>query len=386
MKTPEIPEGYIFPKHDVLTIDEEQDTARAVVDAEIKHWVALLSYPTVTKALLREIGPALAKKEVEVPSFNQRRWQKMFAKNVRLADAERTWMHRAEALAREIHSEPDLEAADFDDMVARTVGGDSVAYKRYLDRVEASEKAVISVKQEFTKSNLKLVVSVARRYVHMSQLTFADLIQEGNIGLMRGVEQFDPDRGYRFSTYATWWIRHAITRSKADTGREIRIPVHMLDLYHQVSKVKARMAAKFGREPTALEVSKETGIALAKLKTMDELYVSTPYSLNDVVNREDSQGEEWVDMLEDHKYVLPVDRLQTAERSDKVEKLLMTLTPMEKYIIYHRYGFVKDEEELTLQQLGERNNLSRERIRQIQKEALVKMRKQLQKLPVSEEY
>jgi RNA polymerase primary sigma factor len=228
-------------------------------------------------------------------------------------------------------------------------------------------------KNRFVTANLRLVVSIARRY-NRGRMPLIDLIQEGNLGLIKAVERFDHLRGYRFSTYASWWIRHAISRALADKGRAVRIPVHMLDTYNRVQRTTQQMAARLGREPSLQEVAVETGIALEKLERIQKDWAETPFSLDKPVNDED--GRRFIDMLEDDKIISPLEHVMTVSWSNEVHRLLDTPSPMEARILRWRFG-LDDEEELTLKEIGDKYNLSRERIRQLQEQALTKMRKQI---------
>jgi RNA polymerase primary sigma factor len=252
-------------------------------------------------------------------------------------------------------------------------GEEGARYNSYLAKIAKADRVQRRVKDRFVRANLRLVVSIARRY-NRGKLPLIDLIQEGNIGLIKAVERFEHARGYRFSTYASWWIRHAISRALADKGRTVRIPVHMLDTYHRVNRARQTISARTGREATPEELSQETGIPSEKLAKVEDLYADTPFSLDRPVGDED--GRKFIDFLEAENTPSPDENLASDRWNVEVRRLLSTLSPIESNIIRWRFG-LDDQDELTLKEIGERYSLSRERIRQLQEQAIGKIRRQM---------
>ncbi|MBT2415828.1 sigma-70 family RNA polymerase sigma factor [Streptomyces sp. ISL-12] len=232
--------------------------------------------------------------------------------------------------------------------------------------VDEGERA----KDVFIRSNLRLVVAVARRYPR-SGLPLLDLIQEGNAGLVRAVEKFDYRKGFKFSTYATWWIRQAITRSIADQSRTIRLPVHLVEELGRIRRVQREFAREHGREPEHAEIAAELGSTPERVTDVLD-WARDPVSLNMPV---DDEGEtQFGDLLEDSSAVSPEQSVMTLLRSEELDDLIGRLDPRTASIIKMRYG-IEDGRERTLTEVGKEHGLTRERIRQIEKHALLELKK-----------
>jgi len=374
---------------EVLRPEQEFETARQIESMEIDIWKTVLGFApgaswiadTVDRAVGQQLPElkafrALAERSRKKASIQARA---QFAKEIgqianrlRVLDIDRVFLDAAVAEVARVGRI--LQGLPFEGQVPFSTG--TKAFRDYVRAIGGQSVRLKHAKNEFVKANLRLVVSIARRFNH-GRLPLPDLIQEGNIGLMKAVERYDYRRGFRFSTYASWWIRHAISRALADKGRAVRLPVHMIDAYHRIGKSQRELQSKLERPPTTEEIAAATGIEVEKLEKMKTFLAETPVSLDRPISDED--GRRLIDVLVDPEAADAVpDQMASSETQAEMLELLGELRPIEADILRKRFGLETDRER-TLKEIGDEYKLSRERVRQLQEQALGKMRRAMVK-------
>ena len=376
---------------DLMSPGEERESAMRIVSRREAFWRAIFDYPPFIDGIVDLIGDILNEERCPKEHLAELAKASRAARDRETRANKEAFAAAAAATAKEMSmADPDGDASFVvvENLLAILRGEtgklrlqvtlprkDSAPYQRYTDAVRSAEGDLWNDKNAFVRANLRLVVTMARRF-NRGRMSLPDLIQEGNIGLMKAVDRFDPRRGFRFSTYGSWWIRHAISRAMADKGREVRVPVHMLELHHKLARVRRAFELKEGRPPDDAELAGLAEVALEKIERMRQCLLDQGPSLDTPLSEAD--GRTGADLLVDELAPTAGDQLATEAMGLKVKEFMGRLPPIEADVLRKRFGLDRDDP-MTLREIGEQYSLSRERIRQLQEQALGRIRRELRR-------
>lgn len=375
---------------DVMKPEVERAQAERIANLRRERWAVILSQPHFVPAILKLAEDRLDK----LPAGNSREPARDAARDLVIERNKQT-LDAFKQATHEIATElslldrdqvvADMVCADLDAIEAGKKHGSALVldlprgrdqtFRRYVERVRRATHAFWAARSAFAKANLRLVVSMARR-LGRGRMAMSDLVQEGNIGLMQAIDRFDHTKGFRFSTYGAWWIRHAMNRALQNKAREIRLPVHVLDALHKLNRARREYESKHGHPAPPEALADQTGLSPAKIAKLDRHYLVSEYP----ARLDDYSGDDGErDRLETHivdDQLLPSDVLERGLVERVIIEAMSDLPEMEHQILRMRFGLDNDKP-LTLREIGERYSLSRERIRQLQERALGRIRTEL---------
>ena len=375
--------------HDVLKPADEIRLAKEIEAADVRVWSEILSHPSVVEHVVRILERGLDNTLIAfralIAGAQARRNSRAHRVVAAFDQARGEVAHKLQAL----DGDRTLQSLVIGDLQNLARGRGSAfsepgrgqfqpgrkMFRDYVDRILKAQREAARLRGQFVAANLRLVLRIARKYLNMG-LSFEDLVQEGNLGLMKAVDRFDYRRGFRFSTYATWWIRHTVGRALSYTGRTVRVPVHVLETRQQIAKMRRKLATELGRKATTDELAQALSMDADKLESI-ERNVPERAVLLDHPARNDSErvmADVFIDPSTEE--TTPIDALANVAETAQVRKALDGLTAIEKDVVVKRFGIGNDEE-MTLQQIADQYGRSRERIRQIQVQAVAKLRRLL---------
>ncbi|MBN2803064.1 MAG: sigma-70 family RNA polymerase sigma factor [Deltaproteobacteria bacterium] len=368
--------------HKVLTIEQELEYAQELCELEIKRWQVVLREYEVASNIIEAVKDDMDIEQNSAIFDELEHFLNSNSKSRTFTDAKkRAYLKHVKKLSVSLYEEDlNRNLVNTANTVVRAISTDKEfgiqeKWIKYANDCERLNKLINLKKHAFIQANLRLVVSIARRY-DKGRLPLIDLVQEGNMGLIKAVERFDYKKGFRFNTYASWWIRHAIGRALADKGQAVRVPVHALDAQQRLGRAVEAITQRLGRTPTEEELIEETGISQKKIRKVQKHKTTSITSLDKEISGADNRS--YMDLLADEQNKSPFESVMLSAWIKNIGNIMDILSPIERNILKWRFGLERNGEEMTLKEIGAHYDLSRERIRQIQEQALKKLRKKME--------